>query len=120
MSDYDPYPMTASDVEDWEKRNRDEVARIISGRKEWQEYNERAKKGEMRMKDDLSQFLDEGGQFVIKKENDVMLGVIEGVIDGKKYHKGYTFKSQQGFIDGFNEIAGAALIALRKAKEKEE
>jgi hypothetical protein len=40
---YDPYPMTASEAKGWEEKMEKKKAKIIAGRKDYQEYNKKAK-----------------------------------------------------------------------------
>ena len=69
--------------------------------------------------DMLKQFLDGGGQLVIKNNaEDKMMVVTEAEIEGKKYHKGLLIETSEEIISRWDEIIESSLVALRKVKTK--
>lgn len=68
-------------------------------------------------KDKLEQFLSEDAQFVIKKENDMMLIVTEAVIGDKIHHVGRRLKSFRDLQENLGSIVDCGLATVRKSKK---
>ncbi len=71
------------------------------------------------MDGNLIEFLDLGGRFVARKEDDKYLLVIEVDKDGKMYHKAISFPSKEGFLRLMNgeDVFRAALKEAKRLLE---
>ena len=69
------------------------------------------------MNDDLTEFIDEGGELVITKQNDRMTIIAQTILGGQRFAKGVLFSSMKDLASKFEEIVRESLLGIRRLKQ---
>ena len=70
-----------------------------------------------KMNDDLTEFIDEGGELVITKQNGGMVIIAQTILDGQRFVKGVLFSSMKDLASKFEEIVRESLLGIRRLKQ---